>query len=78
MSADKPRGLHAKLAEVMAEVERIPKNGKAPAAMGGFPFVQVGDAADAIRKALAQRGVSMLPTGLEVVGEQEHETKSGR
>lgn len=77
MSETKPRGLHAKLAEVAAEVERIPKRGKAPPAMGGFPFVQVGDAADAIRKALAERGVSMLPSALEVVGEQEHDTKSG-
>ena len=74
---EKPRGLHAKLAEVMAEAGRIPKNGKAPAQMGGFEFVQVGDAADAIRKALGDRGVSMLPSGVEVIGEAEHATKSG-
>lgn len=74
---DKPKGLHAKLAEVMAEASRIPKNGTAPAAMGGFKFVQVGDAADYIRKALGERGVSMLPTTLEIVGESEHATKSG-
>jgi hypothetical protein len=73
----KPKGLHAKLAEVMAEAERIPKNGKAPAAMGGFPFVQVGDAADFIRKALGTRGVSMLPTTVEVLAQTEHGTKSG-
>jgi hypothetical protein len=46
------RSLHRKLAQVMYEAERIPKRGKAPAAMGGFEFVQVGDAADFIRKAL--------------------------
>jgi hypothetical protein len=72
-----PKGLHAKLAEVMAEAERIPKNGKAPAAMGGFPFVQVGDAADFIRKALGGRGVSMLPTTVEILSQAEHATKSG-
>lgn len=71
------KGLHAKLAEVMAEAERIPKNGKAPAAMGGFGFVQVGDAADFIRKALASRGISMLPTSVEILGQNEHTTKSG-
>lgn len=72
------RGLHAKLAEVMAEAERIPKNGTAPAAMGGFKFVQVGDAADAIRKALGDRGVSMLPSAVEVVGEAEHQTSNNK
>lgn len=73
-----PRGLHAKLAEVMAEAERIPKRGTAPAAMGGFPFVQVGDAADAIRAALGARGVSMLPSAIDVIGEAEHATSSGK
>ena len=61
----------------MAEVDRIPKNGRAPKEMGGFEFVQVGDAADAIRKALGTRGVSMLPTSIEILGEKEHETKNG-
>lgn len=60
------KGLHAKLAEVMLEVGRIPKNGTAPAAMGGYAFVQVGDAADPIRKALAVRGVTMLPETVDV------------
>ena len=69
--------LHAKLAEVMAEAERIPKNGTAPAAMGGFKFVQVGDAADYIRQALGERKVSMLPTLVEIVDKAEHPTKSG-
>lgn len=72
-----PKGLHAKLAEVMADAGRIPKNGTAPKEMGGFAFVQVGDAADSIRSALGSRGVSMLPTAVDVVGEAEHETKSG-
>lgn len=71
------RGLHRKLAEVMTEAGRIPKNGKAPAAMGGFEFVQVGDAADAIRKALGERNVSMVPTAVEILSEVEHPTRSG-
>jgi hypothetical protein len=71
------RSLHRKLAQVMYEVGRIPKNGTAPPAMGGYKFVEVGDAADAIRKALADKVITMMPTSLTVVGEVEHETKSG-
>lgn len=70
--------LHAKLAEVYAIVERIPKAGKAPAEMGGYAFVQVGDAADPIRKALSERAVTMLPTSIEVVGQSEHEDSRNR
>lgn len=71
------RSLHRKLAQVMYEAERIPKRGKAPDAMGGFPFVQVGDAADYIRKALGEKVVSMLPTAVEIVGQSEHSTLKG-
>lgn len=73
----KERQLHAKIADVMMIAERIPKRGKAPAAMGGFPFVQVGDAADFIRKALGRRNVSMMPTRVTIVDKTEHPTKSG-
>ena len=72
------RSLHSKLAQVMYEVGRIPKNGTAPAAMGGFKFVEVGDAADVIRKALAEHKVSMLPSAIELMGESEHPTASGK
>jgi hypothetical protein len=65
--------LHRKLSEIYAVVERIPKNGTAPAEMGGFKFVQVGDAADPIRHELAQRRLTMLPTVVEVVGQTEHD-----
>lgn len=71
------RSLHRKLAQVMYEAERIPKNGHAPQAMGGYPFVQVGDAADYIRKALGEHVVSMLPTAVEIIGQTEHQTKAG-
>lgn len=64
--------LHRKLAEVYAIVERIPKKGTAPAEMGGYPFVQVGDAADPIRKALGERHLTMLPAAIEIVGQSEH------
>jgi len=69
--------LHRKLAQVMYEAERIPKNGTAPAQMGGYKFVEVGDAADFIRKALAEKVVTMMPTSIEVLGEVEHPTAKG-
>jgi hypothetical protein len=75
---DETRSLHRKLAQIAYEVERIPKNGTAPAAMGGFRFVQVGDAADVIRKALADHNVSMIPSAIEMIGEVEHPTSSGK
>jgi ERF superfamily protein len=73
-----PIALHRKLAEVYTEVEKIDKKGKAPAEMGGFRFVQVGDAADPIRKALAARKLTMLPTSIDVVGQTEHEDSKQR
>ncbi len=71
------RSLHRKLAQVMYEAERIPKNGTAPREMGGYKFVQVGDAADYIRKALAEKIITMMPTRVTVVGQQDRPTKSG-
>ena len=71
------RSLHRKLAQVMLEAERIPKRGRAPQVMGGYPFVQVGDAADYIRKALAEQLLTMVPTSVRVVGMQDRVTKQG-
>ena len=69
------RSLHRKLAQIMYEAERIPKRGRAPAVMGGYPFVQVGDAADYIRKALGSALITMLPTKVTVVGQVDRPTK---
>ena len=71
------RSLHRKLAQILYEAERIPKRGKAPAAMGGYGFVQVGDAADYIRRELGAAGLTMMPTGIDVVGQQDRPTKAG-
>jgi hypothetical protein len=68
--------LHAKLAEVMAEAENIPKNGTYTG-QGSFKYVLVGDAAKVIRTALGVRHVSMLPAQVEVISEAEHATRSG-
>jgi len=69
--------LHRKLAQVMYEAERIPKNGTAPREMGGYKFVQVGDAADFIRKALAEKIVTMMPTNIQAREPIDRPTKSG-
>ena len=71
------RSLHRKLAQIMHEAERIPKNGRAPGAMGGYPFVQVGDAADFVRKALAEQVLTMMPTDLRVIQQVDRTTKAG-
>lgn len=71
------RSLHRKLATVMWEAERIPKNGIAPAAMGAYRFVQVGDAADYIRKALAEKVITMMPTAVRVINQTDRPTKAG-
>lgn len=71
------RSLHRKLAQVMYEAKSIPKNGTAPREMGGYSFVQVGDAADYIRKALAEKVITMMPTSVQVVGQHEGTTAKG-
>jgi hypothetical protein len=76
MPTTEKRSLHSKLAEVMAEAKRIPKNGRYTG-QGQFAYVLVGDAADAIREELGKRHISMLPTAVDIVGEREHETRSG-
>lgn len=69
--------LHRKLAQVMYEAERIPKNGVGPREQGSYPFVQVGDAADFIRKALAEKVVTMMPTKVQVTGQSDRPTQKG-
>ena len=71
------RSLHRKLAQIMWEAERIPKNGIAPAVMGGYRFVQVGDAADYIRKALAEKVITMMPTAVRVINQTDRPTAKG-
>ena len=71
------RSLHRKLAQIMYEADRIPKNGHAPVAMGGFAFVQVGDAADYIRKALGEHVVTMMPTAIRIINQTDRPTKAG-
>lgn len=74
--AGKELQLHAKLADIAVIADRIPKRGTAPSAMGGYGFVQVGDAADFIRRALGRRHISMAPTTVEKINHAEHMTRN--
>lgn len=71
-------GLHAKITEVIQEVQYIQKTGTAPPAMGGYKFVEAGNIAATLRMALAKRQITMLPESVSQVGEViAHTTKSG-
>lgn len=52
------KNLHSKLAEVMAEVGRVPKNGENK--QQGYKYVTESDLADAVRKHLSDRGVMLF------------------
>jgi hypothetical protein len=77
-SQPETRSLHTKLAEVMAEAERVPKNGTAPASMGSFRFATIGDIEDAVRKALGSRKVSFLPVAVEPTADWTATLQSGK
>jgi hypothetical protein len=49
-----------KMAEVMAEVDRVPKTGRN--AFHGYDYATESDIVDAVRQGLAQRAVMMIPT----------------
>lgn len=49
------------LAEVSAGMARIEKRGRAPQAMGGFPFVQITDVMEALKPLLDERGILLRP-----------------
>lgn len=52
------KNLHSKLAEVMAEVGRVPKNGENK--QQGYKYVTESDLADAVRQHLSDRGVMLF------------------
>lgn len=63
----KPRGLHSKLAEVMAEVGRVPKRGRNE--FHKYDYATEADIVEAVRGALSARGVSLLPSVRQVLRE---------
>lgn len=69
------RGLLAtKLAEVAAEVQRVPKTGRNKAQ--GYDYATEADVADVVRGALSARRVALVPS-FEVIDRDTGTTKSG-
>lgn len=56
----KPKGLVRKLAEVMLEVERVPKNGRNE--FHRYDYATEADIADAVRKSMAVRSLMLIPS----------------
>lgn len=54
--------LNEALSEVSAKLARVEKKGKAPAAMGGFAFVQESDVVEALKPELDARGIRLVPS----------------
>lgn len=61
----KPTGLHGKLAEVMAEVGRVPKRGRNE--FHKYDYATEADIVDAVRGALSSRSVSLVPSVRQVI-----------
>lgn len=75
MTVDAPqRSLHRKLAEVMAEVGRVPKNGQGP----GYKFAAAADVSDVSRAALAARNITLMPVAVTPLTPPEATTLSGK
>lgn len=73
--AQAPKGLHAKLAEVMAAITHIEKSGRNE--VQRYDYTRQADVAHAVRTELAQRKVTCIPTSIEVVESRDYESKSG-
>jgi hypothetical protein len=63
---DGPGGLVGKLAAIAADLHRFPKT-QMVSGRGGYAFAGVDAMADAIRPAMAARGIVMYPSAVEVV-----------
>lgn len=73
-----PRGLHAKLAEMLAEIGHVQKTGQAPSGMGGFKFTEASHLAEIIRGSLAEKHISMLPEHQEIAESTEFKSASNK
>lgn len=72
------RGLHAKLAEMLAEIGHVQKTGQAPSGMGGFKFTEASHLAEIIRGSLASKKISMLPEKQEIAESTEFKSASNK
>lgn len=69
-----PANLVEKLAAVMAQVERVPKNGENK--FHGYKYATEADLSDAVRSNLARFGVMLIPS-VEKIDWREAQTKRG-
>ncbi len=76
VESTKPLGLAAKLARVMAAVERIQKTGFND--HHKYAFATDGDVSDEVRALVSQEGIAFLPTMTSVTDLVPLETKSGK
>jgi hypothetical protein len=72
-TAEQPRSLIKKLAEIMGEVERVPKNGNN--SFQNYKYAMEADLVDEIRPKLAKRNIMVLPTLIET-SRYQHTDKS--
>ena len=73
--SDTQGGLAKKLAKILADVERVPKNGRND--FHNYDYVTEADLLDAIRPKLAKAGVFVF-SGAVVTGSEHYETKDGK
>ena len=67
--------LHAKLAEVAESLQRLEERGKNQEQ--GYKFVTESDIFEAVRPALAKRGVTIVQYHREILSIEDHETRRG-
>lgn len=65
MTTPAPKGLHAKLAEVMKAVGYVAKTGQNTSQ--GYKFVEAAAVADKVRDEFARLGITMIPTTVDIV-----------
>ena len=74
VNATQPANLIQKLAAVMAQIERVPKNGRNQ--FHNYDYATEADISDAVRSAMARYGVMLIPS-VKKVEWREVETKGG-
>lgn len=70
--------LWQRIRSVQAEAANIPKNGTAPAEMGGFAFVRDTDVSDAARELYTRHGIAYIVSMIEDGTEEAGQTRAGK
>ena len=75
--ADTTPNIHIAIARVAADIGAIAKNNQVSAGPAKFNFRGIDDVLDTIHSPLCTHGVSIVPTGFDVLDQSERVTKSG-